>query len=174
MKFKDYVLSASDATEGERALIRIADALEAGEMPEKRDAELLIDAAELLRVMVREKHAIDERREAFTRKLKMIKPPHRTERVLTGRDVLEGEYGPAQRAEIFWLARANGNGYSEAIRQTAEMTDRSISTIKRDVREHPEQREIVLLTYRQMADYYRAEHGEDHAGLMEAIERLGS
>jgi len=176
MKLKTYLAQTGDATEGERALMRIADALEAGKMPDHADAEMLIDAAALIGAMIRDKEPIENRREALTRKLKMTKPGHRPPAApLTAGEVMAGEYGPRHRAKAFWLARANGAGYNEAIRQAMEvMNCCSRSSIQRAIKEHPEAREAVLMTYQEMADDHRAEHGEDHAGLLAAIDALGS
>lgn len=177
MKLEDYLEQRAirDATEGERALMRIADSLEAGKLPDEADADLLIDAAEMIRAMIREKDPIKKRREAFTRKLGIVKSNGRPEAPpLTVGDVLRGRYGPRHLAEAFWLARANGAGTNEAIRQAASATNSSESKIKRAKNAHPEARESVLLIHQQMAEHYRAEHGENHPGLVQAIERLGS
>lgn len=177
MKLEDYLAERAikDATEGERALLRIADALEAGKLPDEADTELLIDAAALIRAMMREKEPIKSRREKFIRKIGMVKSSGRPEAPpLTVGEVMRGRYGPRQLAEAFWMARANGARTNEAIRQAASATSASDSKIKRAKSAHPEARETVLLTYQQMAEHYRAEHGEDHPGLAQAIERLGS
>jgi len=175
MKLKTYLAQTGDATEGERALMRIADALEAGKLPDHADAEMLIDAAALIGAMIRDKEPIESRREALTRKLKMTKPGHRPPAApLTAGEVMAGEYGPRHRAKAFWLARANGAGYNEAIRQAMEVMKCSRSSIQRAIDAHPEAREAVLLTYQLAAAEHRAEHGEEHAGIMEVIRRLGS
>lgn len=171
---KHFSTMPPDATEGERALIRIADALEAEETPDKRDAETLIDAVALIRAMIRDKEPPEARREAFVRKVGMHQATGRPERRLTAGDVLRGDSGPHERALAFWLARANGAGHNEAIRQAVEATNKARSSIKRAIEAHPEARETVLMTFQAMARSHRAEHGEDHAGLLEAIERLGS
>ncbi|RFF29217.1 hypothetical protein [Wenzhouxiangella sediminis] len=177
MKLEDYLaeFAIQDATEGERALLRIADALESGKLPDQTDADLLINAAELIRASIRDREPIAKRREAFTRKLGMVKSSGRPDGApSTVGDVLRGRYGPRQLAEAFWMARANGAGTNEAIRQAASATNASESKITRAKKAHPEARDSVMLTYQQMAEHYRAEHGEDHPGLAQAIERLGS
>lgn len=176
MKMKAFLQDyQGEASEGERALMRIADALEQGELPDKADSERLIDAVALIRASIRDREPIAKRREAFTRKLGMVKSSGRPEAApLTVGDVMRGRYGPRRLAEAFWMARANGAETNEAIRQAASATNASQSTIKRAKKAHPEARDSVMLIYQQMAEHYRAEHGEDHPGLAQAIERLGS
>lgn len=172
MKFDEYIL-LGNATEGEQALIRIAEAMEAGKLPDEADAERLINAVALVRSMLHDKATPKERRKAFTRKLGMTKPAHRTEHHQTIGDSINGSYDSHDRAIVFWMAKARGFGSNESIRQSMQVTHASRSSVKRAVKEHPQARQSVLVTYQDMAKHYRDEHGEDHPALISAIRVLG-
>jgi len=167
----DFTLHPTDATEGERALLRIADALEAGELPDTSDAGRLIDAAALIRAMLDDRSTVEERREAFTRKIGMVKAGHRTPAQLTVGDIRDGRKGPQQRAFAFWLARANGSGVNAAIRDAANLCACSESSVKNAKRDHPEARHTVLLTYRD-ALRIQAKEGRDIDAALSRIEAL--
>jgi len=167
----DFTLHPTDATEGERALLRIADALEAGELPDTSDAGRLIDAAARIRAMLDDRSTVEKRRDEFMRKLGMVKPDHRTPTQFTVGDIRGGRKGPQQRAFAFWLARANGSGVSAAIRDAANLCACSESSVKNAKRDHPEARHTVLLTYRD-ALRIQAKEGRDIDAALSRIEAL--
>ena len=173
MKFDEYIL-LGNATEGEQALIRIAGALESGKLPDEADAETLINAVALVRSMLHDKATPQERREAFTRKLGMTKPAHRTEHHQTIGDSINGPYDSHGRAMAFWMAKARGFGHNESVRQSMQVTHASRSSVKRAIKEHPQARQSVLVSYQQAAKLYRDATGEDHPGLVYMIRALGS
>jgi len=168
---KDFTLHGSEATEGERLLMRIAGALEAGNMPADEDADALIDAVALVRVMVSAREKVEDRRDAFTRKLGMVKAPHRPARNVTAGDRLKGAKVPRDRARVFWHARAMGAGYNDALAEAMEFCCASQSSIRRAIKAHPEEKEIVLSLFREISRAHRLMTGEDHPSL-EAAERI--
>lgn len=125
-----------DATEGERALIRIAEALEAGEMPEKRDAELLIDAVELLKRSIQEKEKPQTRRMEFMRQLGMTKKPHREAGRFESRE--------KRIAESYWWQRIMEGSDKAAKLDVIEEFHVSESAVKRAIEKHPKECRYVL------------------------------
>ena len=118
------VLKASD---GENWLIRVADALEAGKMPDAEDIERIVDAALLLRVQIKDDEALEERRAWMLRKLGFMKAAHR--------EAAAYDFAGWKIAEAYWMdVLWNGHGATKALKAVAEEMNCSAEQValKRD------------------------------------------
>lgn len=101
----------NDLTDGEAWLCRVADALEAGEMPSKDDIERMVDAVALLRLQADDKESPEQRRADLLRKLGFPKD--------SGREADRHDFTGRRMAELFWLGLVT--------------TDKTITRIERDI-----------------------------------------
>ena len=124
------------ATEGEALLLRLAEHLEAGRLPDKTDIESFADAVYLLELEIKDGNSPEERRKTFMRKLGMMKDPHREAATFYRKG--------AGIAEAYWWNRILDGRENEAIRDAMDEHNVSRSTVKRAKDENPKQCRYVL------------------------------